>query len=115
MASVSSDETDLYRQVDDYPWESDEEFQSGLEAILGSHPSQEQAESLTLQAKCFYYARFAFPVSYTKAIIADTIIFILGSLMSPLISKATKPIEPNSKPTSTELNPLLQHLKDPQT
>ena len=58
MATDSSDESSVFRQLDDYPWESDGEFQSGLIAILGSNPSPEQAEYLTLRAKCFYYARY---------------------------------------------------------
>lgn len=57
MASDSNDEIKLFRQLDNYPWEADVEFQSGLVAILGSDPSCEQAESLTLRAQCFYYAR----------------------------------------------------------
>jgi len=47
----------LFQQLDSYPWDSDEEFQSGLHAILGPHPAPEQAEPLTLRARCFYYSR----------------------------------------------------------
>ena len=48
----------LFQQLEDYPWHSDPEFQSGLQAILGPNPSAEQAERLTLRARCFYFARY---------------------------------------------------------
>lgn len=47
----------LFRQIDDYHWASDGEFQAGLHSILGSDPSPEQAAYLTLRARCFYFAR----------------------------------------------------------
>lgn len=47
----------LFNQLDEYPWDSDEEFQSGLRAILGSVQDPAQLEHLTLRAKCYYYAR----------------------------------------------------------
>ena len=59
MAAQTTAEADIFHQLDNYPWWSDEEFQDGLHAILGSDPSQEQAEYLTLQAKCFYYSRYS--------------------------------------------------------
>ncbi|KAL9097798.1 MAG: hypothetical protein Q9165_000124 [Trypethelium subeluteriae] len=46
-----------YEQLENYSWDSDEDFQSGLDAILGANPSPEQAAELTLRARCFYYAR----------------------------------------------------------
>ena len=62
MAATTSDQpasdVNLYEQIDRYPWESDEDFKAGLEAILGSNPSTEQAVELSLRARCFYYARF---------------------------------------------------------
>ena len=48
-----------FQQLELYPWDSDPAFQSGLQAILGSNPSKEQAEHLTLRARCFYFARYA--------------------------------------------------------
>ncbi len=57
MATDSNDEANLFQQLDTYPWEADLEFQSGLVAILGSDPSSEHADLLTLRAQCFYYAR----------------------------------------------------------
>lgn len=53
----SSDEW-LFQQVEIYPWHSDAEFQSGLQSILGPNPSPDQAEQLTLRAKCFYFSRY---------------------------------------------------------
>ena len=47
-----------FQQLEDYAWDSDTEFQSGLQAILGPDPSAEQAEHLTLRARCFYFARY---------------------------------------------------------
>lgn len=61
MAAEISDEqlgkTYLYHQLDEYPWDQDEEFQGGLRAILGSVQDPAQVEHLTLRAKCYYYAR----------------------------------------------------------
>lgn len=48
----------VFQQLENYAWDSDPEFQSGLQAILGSSPSLEQAEHLTLRARCFYFARY---------------------------------------------------------
>lgn len=48
----------VFQQLENYAWGSDPEFQSGLQAILGSSPSPEQAEHLTLRARCFYFARY---------------------------------------------------------
>ncbi|KAF2216660.1 hypothetical protein CERZMDRAFT_89935 [Cercospora zeae-maydis SCOH1-5] len=53
------DTTALYRQLDEYDWASDLEFQGGLSAILGSVQDAQQVEHLTLRAKCYYYARKA--------------------------------------------------------
>ena len=57
---MTSGEQDVvaFQQLEDYDWKSDSEFQNGLQAILGSNPSPEQAEQLTLRARCFYLARY---------------------------------------------------------
>lgn len=59
-AACTSQERDVvaFQQLEDYAWDSDPEFLSGLQAILGSNPSTEQAERLTLRARCFYFARY---------------------------------------------------------
>lgn len=54
---LASDSPVLFEQLERYPWESDEEFKSGLNAILGSNVSPEESEELTLRARTFYYAR----------------------------------------------------------
>lgn len=62
MATVTGsglDNTYLFHQLDEYPWDSDEEFQGGLKAILGSVQDPAQVQHLTLRAKCYYYARKA--------------------------------------------------------
>ncbi|KXT04472.1 hypothetical protein AC578_8714 [Pseudocercospora eumusae] len=51
--------TALFRQLDEYKWDEDAEFQGGLRAILGSAENEQQVEHLTLRAKCYYYARKA--------------------------------------------------------
>lgn len=48
---------EIFHQLDTYPWDTDAEFQSGLQAILGPDPSPYQAEHLTLRARCFYFSR----------------------------------------------------------
>ena len=58
--TMTSGEQDVvaFQQLEDYDWKSDPEFQSGLQVILGSNPSPEQVEHLTLRARCFYLARY---------------------------------------------------------
>jgi hypothetical protein len=53
----SLDSSYLFNQLDNYPWDKDQEFRNGLKAITGSTEDQTQLEHLTLRAKCFYYAR----------------------------------------------------------
>lgn len=48
----------VFQQLEDYTWDSDPEFQRGLQAILGSSRSTKQAEHLTLRARCFYFTRY---------------------------------------------------------
>jgi hypothetical protein len=49
----------LFHQLDRYNWDDDQEFQGGLQAILGSVQDAQQVEHLTLRAKCYYFARKA--------------------------------------------------------
>ena len=49
----------LFRELDRFPWDSETEFQTGLQAILGQDPQPLQKEHLTLRAQCFYYSRQA--------------------------------------------------------
>ncbi|KAJ8610670.1 hypothetical protein MRB53_038449 [Persea americana] len=50
-----------FHKIESYPWSSDEEFQSGLSAILGPDHSTSQtttqSDDLAVRARCFYYAR----------------------------------------------------------
>jgi hypothetical protein len=50
---------DVYEALERYNWDDDVEFQSGLNAILGSNSTPDQAAELALRARCFYYARCA--------------------------------------------------------
>ena len=56
-ADLDLGNTYLYHQLDEYPWDEDQEFQGGLRAILGSVQDPAQVEHLTLRARCYYYAR----------------------------------------------------------
>ncbi|RDL38217.1 uncharacterized protein BP5553_02557 [Venustampulla echinocandica] len=51
------DDTEIFRQLEHYPWSKDKEFQGGLSAILGPSPSPSQVEDLTIRAQCFYLSR----------------------------------------------------------
>lgn len=59
MATLASGQSSgqVFERMENYPWTEDAEFQGGLAAILGPSPSPEQAQELTLRARCFYYAR----------------------------------------------------------
>lgn len=54
------DETAVYKQLENYDWAADTEFQSGLQAILGSTADPERADHLMLRARCFYFSRYVF-------------------------------------------------------
>ena len=57
--SVAADGlNDIYEALERYDWDNDIEFQAGLQAILGSNSTPEQAAELALRARCFYYARY---------------------------------------------------------
>ncbi len=57
-ANPTPDETSIYEQLEIYNWAADSEFQSGLQAILGSTADPARAEHLTLRARCFYFSRY---------------------------------------------------------
>jgi hypothetical protein len=46
-----------FQELESYNWSADEEFQAGLQAILGPNPAPQQVVPLTLRARCFYYSR----------------------------------------------------------
>ena len=52
------DESTIYSELEAYDWPADTEFQSGLQAILGSTADPARAEHLTLRARCFYFSRY---------------------------------------------------------
>lgn len=60
MATESSDgdhsNDSIFRRLESYSFSADSEFQSGLSTILSTTPSQD-AEPLTLRARCFYFSR----------------------------------------------------------
>ena len=58
VETVGSD-ISVFEALEAYNWDDDVEFQSGLNAILGSSSTPEQVTELTLRARCFYYARYA--------------------------------------------------------
>ena len=66
-----SEDVRLFQQLEQYPWDSDEEFQSGLRAILGPNPSSTQAEQLTLRARCFYYSRYILLADPSERYVAE--------------------------------------------
>ncbi|KAH7117672.1 hypothetical protein B0J11DRAFT_536457 [Dendryphion nanum] len=55
--AATSSPQEVYAALESYNWDDDVEFQSGLNAILGTNSSPEQATELTLRARCFYYSR----------------------------------------------------------
>lgn len=53
----SAQPANVYEQFEQYPWDSDAEFQNGLNTILANNQSPELVNDLTLRAQCFYYVR----------------------------------------------------------
>merc|ERR1712000_767157 len=64
----------VYRSFSTYPFDADQEYQSGLAAILGhpetpaTHEELRDKSALVLQAQCFYFSRkFNVPAIDTSA------------------------------------------------
>jgi len=92
------DNIELFKQLDLYPWDSDKEFQGGLQAILGSNPSPSQSQELTLRARCFYYARKKqIPVDFDayKAWVSS------NTLAPPPITSTSQPHHESDLPLTT--------------
>ncbi|KAJ6262191.1 hypothetical protein Dda_2996 [Drechslerella dactyloides] len=63
--AFSAEDDRLFLALEDYCWEDDPEFQSGLTQILGATTDPAVVRQLTRQAKCFFYARkIAKPISF---------------------------------------------------
>ncbi|RAL58286.1 hypothetical protein DID88_002241 [Monilinia fructigena] len=62
MVEFDSDQSEnsninIYKDLESYPWSTDNEFQGGLSAILGNASSPDQIRELTIRAQCFYLSR----------------------------------------------------------
>ena len=57
METDNCEDSAIFRQLADYPWDSDTEFQDGLAVILHPNSSEEPRDDLVLRAQCFYFAR----------------------------------------------------------
>ncbi|EPS43005.1 hypothetical protein H072_3004 [Dactylellina haptotyla CBS 200.50] len=61
----SPEDDRLFLSLENYCWEDDPEFQSGLNQILATTIDPAQVRQLTRQAKCFFYARkMSRPISF---------------------------------------------------
>jgi len=65
-SQYSAPQSNVYEQLEQYPWSEDVEFQTGLSSILASSQSNEQVADLTLRAKCFYFSRYDWPHNNTS-------------------------------------------------
>ncbi|KAF3902034.1 hypothetical protein AA313_de0206604 [Arthrobotrys entomopaga] len=62
---ISPEDDRLFLSLEDYCWEDDPEFQSGLNQILATSTDPSHVRQLTRQAKCFFYARkISRPISF---------------------------------------------------
>ncbi|KAK6361670.1 hypothetical protein TWF730_005384 [Orbilia blumenaviensis] len=55
--SISPEDDRLFLSLENYCWEDDPEFQSGLTEILSNTTDPTQVRFLTRQAKCYFYSR----------------------------------------------------------
>ncbi|KAI9671150.1 MAG: hypothetical protein M1817_003657 [Caeruleum heppii] len=55
--SATENGVDIFRRVEAYSWDEDQEFQAGLRSILSSTSGHHDRQELTMKAKCFYFAR----------------------------------------------------------
>ncbi|EGX43480.1 hypothetical protein AOL_s00215g216 [Orbilia oligospora ATCC 24927] len=61
----SPEDDRLFLSLENYCWEDDPEFQSGLTQILSTTTDPVQVRHLTRQAKCFFYSRkISRPISF---------------------------------------------------
>ncbi|KAK6351105.1 hypothetical protein TWF718_004276 [Orbilia javanica] len=61
----SPEDDRLFLSLENYCWEDDPEFQSGLTQILSTTTDPLQVRQLTRQAKCFFYSRkISRPISF---------------------------------------------------
>ncbi|KUJ09115.1 uncharacterized protein LY89DRAFT_724634 [Mollisia scopiformis] len=56
-STASGQSVEIFKELEEYPWDKDKEFQGGLAAILGPNPQPSQIHDLTLRAQCFYLSR----------------------------------------------------------
>jgi hypothetical protein len=66
MSAAADGLNDIYEALERYDWDDDIEFQAGLQAILGSNSTPEQATELALRARCFYYARYDYSSAVSR-------------------------------------------------
>ena len=59
MGDTPTPNVDLFREINEYEWSSDAEFQSGLQAILDPSASADEIRRVALEAQCFYFSRSA--------------------------------------------------------
>ncbi|KAN0110195.1 hypothetical protein V8E51_006582 [Hyaloscypha variabilis] len=102
----TTENVEIYRQLEEYPWDTDKEFQIGLSAILGPNPSQSQLYDLTLRAQCYYLARKkSVPIDF------EGYKTYLSSKSSstpnqpPTIKSPSTQPEPTSQPTTSPSQP----------
>ena len=55
------EEIEVFKKIEQYPWDSDEEYKQGLEVVLTQDTSWAQPLELTLKARCFYFSMQAWP------------------------------------------------------
>ncbi|KAI4127862.1 MAG: hypothetical protein LQ347_004425 [Umbilicaria vellea] len=111
----SSQDEELFRKLDDYPWDADAEFQGGLRAILGPNPDPERAEQ-----------KYNVPIDFTpyrtwhthhsSRSLANGAVTSRSSIATepPFESSLPEipPVDPNSNTTSVLTNPLSAFPND---
>lgn len=55
---AATGDEELFARVDAYDWAGDQEFSSGMRAVLNPSMSPEQVINTTLRARCFYFRRY---------------------------------------------------------
>ncbi|CZR53745.1 uncharacterized protein PAC_03625 [Phialocephala subalpina] len=66
-SATNGESATIFKQLEEYQWDKDREFQGGLAAILGPNPQPSQVDDLTLRAQCFYLSRkLSIPIDFTS-------------------------------------------------
>ncbi|KAF8853520.1 hypothetical protein BDZ45DRAFT_677631 [Acephala macrosclerotiorum] len=111
-SATNGESANIFKQLEEYPWDKDREFQGGLAAILGPNPQPSQVEDLTLRAQCFYLSRKrSIPIDFNSY---KTYLLSKSESTSQATSQLTSESTSQPEPTTTT-SPPTNPIDDPSS